>query len=112
MYSIRFFVGFIGTAAAAPMAVWLHARTGSLATATLVMADLVIDTFRARWRSPTLSGGTATRALGRCCCGRGIDLGSSRGAMPGHVSSEFFRSPVKVDDIALSFHFEALLAFA
>jgi hypothetical protein len=53
MYSIRFFVGFIGTAAAAPKVVWLHERTGSLATATLVMADLAIDTFRARWRSPT-----------------------------------------------------------
>jgi MFS family permease len=45
MYSIRFFVGFIGAAAAAPMVAWLHERTGSLATATLVMAMLAIVTF-------------------------------------------------------------------
>ena len=44
MYSIRFFVGFIGAAAAAPMVAWLHERTGSLATATLVMAALAIVT--------------------------------------------------------------------
>jgi predicted PurR-regulated permease PerM len=45
MYSIRFFVGFVGAAAAAPMVAWLHERTGSLATATLVMAILAIVTF-------------------------------------------------------------------
>jgi MFS family permease len=45
MYSIRFFVGFIGAAAAAPMVAWLHARTGSLSAATLVMAVLAIITF-------------------------------------------------------------------
>jgi MFS family permease len=44
MYSIRFFVGFVG-AAAAPMVAWLHERTGSLATATLVMAALAVVTF-------------------------------------------------------------------
>ena len=40
MYSVRFFVGFLGAAAAAPMVAWLHERTGSLATAPLVMAAL------------------------------------------------------------------------
>ena len=45
MYSVRFFVGFIGAAAAAPMVASLHERTGSLATATLVMAALAIVTF-------------------------------------------------------------------
>jgi MFS family permease len=44
MYSIRFFVGFIGAAAAAPLVAWLHERTGSLATATLMMAGLGIVT--------------------------------------------------------------------
>ena len=45
MYSIRFFVGFIGAAAAAPMVACLHERTGSLAPATLAMAALAIVTF-------------------------------------------------------------------
>ena len=45
MYSVRFFVGFIGAAAAAPMVAWLDERRGSLATATLVMAALAIVTF-------------------------------------------------------------------
>jgi MFS family permease len=45
MYSVRFFVGFIGAAAAAPMVAWLHERTGSLASATLVMAALASVTF-------------------------------------------------------------------
>ena len=44
MYSVRFFVGFIGAAAAAPMVAQLHERTGSLATATLVMAGLGVVT--------------------------------------------------------------------
>ena len=43
MYSIRFFVGFIGAATAAPMVAWLHERTGSLAASTLVMAGLGVD---------------------------------------------------------------------
>ena len=45
MYSVRFFVGFIGAAAATPMVAWLHERSGSLATATLVMAALALVTF-------------------------------------------------------------------
>jgi MFS family permease len=45
MYSIRFFVGFLGAAGAAPLVARLHERTGSLATVTLVMAGLGIVTF-------------------------------------------------------------------
>jgi predicted PurR-regulated permease PerM len=44
MYSVRFFVGFIGAAAAAPMVAWLHERTGGLAASTLVMAGLGVVT--------------------------------------------------------------------
>jgi MFS family permease len=44
MYSVRFFVGFFGAAAAAPLVAWLHERTGSLATVTLVMAALGVVT--------------------------------------------------------------------
>jgi MFS family permease len=44
MYSIRFFVGFLGAAAAAPLVAWLHERTGSLASATLTMAALGVVT--------------------------------------------------------------------
>jgi MFS family permease len=40
MYSVRFFVGFIGAAAAAPVVAWLHEQTGSLTVVTLVMAGL------------------------------------------------------------------------
>jgi MFS family permease len=45
MYSIRFFVGFLGAAGAAPLVAWLHERTGSLTTVTLVLAGLGIVTF-------------------------------------------------------------------
>ena len=38
MYSVRFFVGFLGAALAAPAIAWLHERTGSLTAVTLVMA--------------------------------------------------------------------------
>ncbi|HEY1794529.1 MAG TPA: MFS transporter [Stellaceae bacterium] len=44
MYSIRFFVGFVGAAAAAPMVAWLHDRTGNLTSATLMMAALGVVT--------------------------------------------------------------------
>jgi MFS family permease len=44
MYSVRFFVGFLGAAAAAPVVAWLHERTGSLTVAILVMAGLGIVT--------------------------------------------------------------------
>ncbi len=38
IYSVRFFVGFLGAAAAAPVVAILHERSGSLATVTLVLA--------------------------------------------------------------------------
>ena len=38
MYSIRFFVGFLGAAAAAPLVGILHERTGSLAAVLVVLA--------------------------------------------------------------------------
>jgi MFS family permease len=44
MYSVRFFVGFLGAAAAAPAVAWLHERTGSLAVVTLVMAGFGVMT--------------------------------------------------------------------
>jgi MFS family permease len=44
IYSIRFFVGFLGAAAAAPVVAVLHERTGSLATVTLVLAAFSIVT--------------------------------------------------------------------
>ena len=40
MYSVRFFVGFLGAAAAAPLVGLLHERTGSLALPTLVLAGV------------------------------------------------------------------------
>lgn len=44
MYSIRFFVGFLGSAGAAPLIALVHERTGSLAAATLMMAGLGVVT--------------------------------------------------------------------
>ncbi len=44
IYSVRFFVGFLGAAAAAPVVAVLHERTGSLASATLVLAGFSIVT--------------------------------------------------------------------
>ena len=38
MYSIRFFVGFLGSAAAAPLVAVLHERTGSVAAVLVVLA--------------------------------------------------------------------------
>jgi MFS family permease len=44
MYSVRFFVGFLGAAASAPIVAWLYDRTGSLATVTLVLAGFGVVT--------------------------------------------------------------------
>lgn len=44
MYSVRFFVGFLGAAAAAPLVGWLHERTGSSAAATGVLAAVALVT--------------------------------------------------------------------
>ena len=38
LYSIRFFVGFVGAAAASPLIGWLHDSTGSLSLAMVVLA--------------------------------------------------------------------------
>jgi MFS family permease len=44
IYSVRFFVGFLGAAASAPLVAVLHERTGSLATVTLVLAVFSVVT--------------------------------------------------------------------
>ena len=44
MYSIRFFVGFLGSAAAAPLVGILHQRTGSLAAVMVVLAVVALLT--------------------------------------------------------------------
>ena len=44
LYSIRFFVGFLGSAAAAPLVGILHERTGNLTVATLVLAAVAVVT--------------------------------------------------------------------
>jgi MFS family permease len=44
IYSVRFFVGFLGAAAAAPVVAILHERTGSLTLVTLVLAAFSVVT--------------------------------------------------------------------
>jgi MFS family permease len=44
IYSVRFFVGFLGAAAAAPVVSVLYERTGSVATVTLVLSAFSIVT--------------------------------------------------------------------
>jgi MFS family permease len=44
IYSVRFFVGFLGSAAAAPMVSTLYERTGTMATVTLVLAFFSVTT--------------------------------------------------------------------
>ncbi len=44
MYSVRFFVGFLGSAAAAPLISILHRRTGNLSAVLLVLAAAAIVT--------------------------------------------------------------------
>ena len=44
LYSVRFFLGFLGSAVAAPLVAILHERTGSLAAATLVLAAFAVLT--------------------------------------------------------------------
>ena len=44
MYSVRFFVGFLGAAAAAPVVGVLHERTGSLAAVMVVLAAVAVVT--------------------------------------------------------------------
>jgi predicted MFS family arabinose efflux permease len=44
MYSVRFFVGFLGAAAAAPLVGFLHKTTGDLTAVTLVLAAFALVT--------------------------------------------------------------------
>lgn len=44
MYSVRFFVGFLGSAVAAPLVAGLHERTGNLAWVTAVLAGFALIT--------------------------------------------------------------------
>ena len=44
MYSVRFFVGFLGAAAAAPVVSILHERSGSVAAVTLVLSAFCVVT--------------------------------------------------------------------
>ena len=44
MYSVRFFVGFLGAAGAAPLVGLLYEHTGSLAMPTLVLAGVSVVT--------------------------------------------------------------------
>lgn len=44
MYSVRFFVGFLGSAAAAPLISILHQRTGNLSAVLLVLAAAAVVT--------------------------------------------------------------------
>ena len=44
MYSVRFFVGFLGSAAAAPLIAALHQRTGDLSAVLLVLAAAALVT--------------------------------------------------------------------
>jgi MFS family permease len=44
MYSVRFFVGFLGAAVAAPLVGVLHERTGSLTATTIVLAAVALIT--------------------------------------------------------------------
>jgi MFS family permease len=44
MYSVRFFVGFLGSAAAAPLVSFLYERTGNMTMVTLVLAGFALIT--------------------------------------------------------------------
>lgn len=44
IYSVRFFVGFLGAAAAAPIVGFLHTQTGNLVTATALLAGFSVVT--------------------------------------------------------------------
>ncbi len=45
IYSLRFFIGFIGGAAAAPLVGFLHERTGSLSAIVLILAGVGLVPF-------------------------------------------------------------------
>ena len=52
MYSIRFFVGFLGSAAAPPVIAYLHERTGNLAASVLVLAAFALITLACAFAFP------------------------------------------------------------
>ncbi len=52
MYSVRFFVGFLGAAAAAPVVGILHERTGSLSAVMAVLAGVALVTLACAWFFP------------------------------------------------------------
>ena len=70
MYSVRFFVGFLGAAASAPLVAWLYERTGSLATVTLVLAGFGVVTSGLCAGVSRPARGAAAGAVGGGC-GRG-----------------------------------------
>jgi MFS family permease len=52
MYSIRFFVGFLGSAISAPLIAALYARTGSQAACLIVLAGFAVVTLACAWFFP------------------------------------------------------------
>ena len=52
MYSIRFFVGFLGSAVSAPLIAALYARTGSQAACIAVLAGFALITLGCAWFFP------------------------------------------------------------
>jgi len=52
MYSVRFFVGFLGSAASAPLIATLYGRTGSQATCIAVLAGFAVVTLVCAWFFP------------------------------------------------------------
>ena len=89
MYSVRFFVGFLGAAGSAPLVAWLYERTGSLATVTLVLAGLRRGDAGLRAGIPGPEGGAAAGAVGggaqRCWSGGGGRVRSAEVDLPAIV---------------------------
>jgi MFS family permease len=52
MYSVRFFIGFLGSAASAPLIAFLYARTGSQAACLAVLAGFAVITLVCAWFFP------------------------------------------------------------
>lgn len=52
MYSVRFFVGFLGSAVAAPLVGWLHAATGTLALSIIVLGVFAVVTIACAFAFP------------------------------------------------------------
>jgi MFS family permease len=52
MYSVRFFIGFLGSAASAPLISFLYARTGSQGACLAVLAGFAVITLCCAWFFP------------------------------------------------------------